>query len=316
MEDQLLLQLYQILPAERILVKERMEKHTSLHIGGEVDYMILPAEEEEIKAVLQLCRQQKLPYYIMGNGSNLLVADSGYRGVVIKLGENFSKLKVGEDGIVTAQAGILLSKLANEIAGHSLTGFEFAGGIPGTLGGAVTMNAGAYDGEMKQCILSARVMDQEGNIHSLSKEELQLGYRSSLLQKEKLIVIDATMGFRTGNYNEIIGKIKELNALRREKQPLDRYSAGSTFKRPAGYFAGKLIHDAGLRGHTLGGAQVSEKHCGFLINQGTATAGEFLALIKEVTQVVEERFGVKLEPEVKLLGFDASECRLDNEIHG
>lgn len=305
MEDQILTELNQILPVGRILVKERMENHTSLHIGGEADYMVLPAKEEEIKEVILLCRQSKVPYYVMGNGSNLLVADPGYRGLIIKLGENFSEIQFGENGIVTAQAGVLLSKLANEVARHSLTGFEFAAGIPGTLGGAVTMNAGAYDGEMKHCILSARVMDQEGNIFTLSNDGLQLGYRTSLLQKKNLIVIDATMKFSLGDYDKIIGRIKELNALRREKQPLEQYSAGSTFKRPEGYFAGKLIHDAGLRGHTLGGAQVSEKHCGFLINKENATAGEFLGLINEVTKIVEETSGVKLEPEVKLLGFEA-----------
>ena len=305
MEDLFIMKLNQLLSAGRILVKERMENHTSLHIGGEADYMVLPTKEEEIKELILLCRQSKVPYYVMGNGSNLLVADPGYRGLIIKLGENFSAIKFGEDCVVTAQAGVLLSKLAHEVATHSLTGFEFAAGIPGTLGGAVTMNAGAYDGEMKHCILSARVMDEEGNIFTLSKDELQLGYRTSLLQKENLIVIDATMKFSLGDYDKIIGRIKELNALRREKQPLEQYSAGSTFKRPEGYYAGKLIHDAGLRGHTLGGAQVSEKHCGFLINKENATAGEFLGLINEVTKIVEETSGVKLEPEVKLLGFES-----------
>ncbi len=305
MEDLFIMKLNQLLPAGRILVKERMENHTSLHIGGEADYMVLPTKEEEIKELILLCRQSKVPYYVMGNGSNLLVADPGYRGLIIKLGENFSAIKFDEDCVVTAQAGVLLSKLAHEVAKHSLTGFEFAAGIPGTLGGAVTMNAGAYDGEMKHCILSARVMDEEGNIFTLSKDELQLGYRTSLLQKENLIVIDATMKFSLGDYDKIIGRIKELNALRREKQPLEQYSAGSTFKRPEGYYAGKLIHDAGLRGHTLGGAQVSEKHCGFLINKENATAGEFLGLINEVTKIVEETSGVKLEPEVKLLGFES-----------
>ncbi len=309
MEDQFLPELQQILPAGRILTKERMEHHTSLHIGGEADYLVLPAKEEEIKEVILLCRQVKLPYYIMGNGSNLLVADSGYRGLIMKLGENYSDILFTHEGIVTAQAGVLLSKLAHEVAGHCLTGFEFAAGIPGTLGGAVTMNAGAYDGEMKHCLLSARLMDQEGTIRTYSNEELQLGYRTSLLQKEKLIVLDATMKFCSGDYDKITGRIKELNSLRREKQPLEQYSAGSTFKRPAGHFAGKLIHDAGLRGYSLGGAQVSEKHCGFLINKENATAREFLALIMEVIRIVEETSGVRLEPEVKLLGFEASDLR-------
>lgn len=302
--DQFLLELNQLISAERIKVKERMEYHTSLHIGGEADYLILPVNEEEIKATIRLCRRSGVPFYVMGNGSNILVADEGYRGLILKLGENFSEITIGENGIVTAQAGVLLSKLANEIARNNLTGFEFAAGIPGTLGGAVTMNAGAYDGEMKQCILSARVMDREGAIRDLSNEELMLGYRTSLLQKEDYIVLEATLQFNPGDYDKIMSRIKELNSLRREKQPLDQYSAGSTFKRPTGYYAGKLITDAGLKGYTLGGAKVSEKHCGFLINRDNATAKEFLSLIREVTRVVEDNSGVRLEPEVKFLGFD------------
>lgn len=302
--DQFLLELNQLISAERIRVKERMEHHTSLHIGGEADYLVLPGSEEEINAIIRLCKRSRIPFYVMGNGSNLLVADEGYRGLILKLGENFSEITIGENGVVTAQAGVLLSKLANEIARSSLTGFEFAAGIPGTLGGAVTMNAGAYDGDMKQCILSARVIDREGTIRSLSNEELMLGYRTSLLQKEDFIVLAATMQFSPGDYDTIMSRIKELNSLRREKQPLDQYSAGSTFKRPTGYYAGKLITDAGLKGHTLGGAKVSEKHCGFLINSDNATAKEFLSLIQEVTRVVEGNSGVRLEPEVKFLGFD------------
>jgi UDP-N-acetylmuramate dehydrogenase len=197
----------------------------------------------------------------------------------------------------------LLSRLANEIARHSLTGFEFAAGIPGTLGGAVTMNAGAYDGDMKQCLISTRVMDKEGNIREFTNEELQLGYRTSILQKKAYIVLEATLSFTTGEQDRIMNRIQELNALRREKQPLEKYSAGSTFKRPAGYFVGKLIHDAGLSGFRIGGAQVSEKHCGFLINAENATAKEFLELVNEVIRVVDEKYGVKLEPEIKYLGF-------------
>ncbi len=302
--DHFLLELNQLIAAERIKVKERMENHTSLHIGGEADYLVLPVNEEEIKTTIQLCKLNRVPFYVMGNGSNLLVADQGYRGLILKLGENFSGITIGEKGVVTAQAGVLLSKLANEVARHSLTGFEFAAGIPGTLGGAVTMNAGAYDGDMKQCILSARVMDREGTILTLSNEELMLGYRTSLLQKKDFIVLEATMQFSRGDHDKIMSRIKELNTLRREKQPLDQYSAGSTFKRPTGYYAGKLIADAGLKGYTVGGAQVSEKHCGFLINRDSATAQEFFSLIREVTRVVEDNSGVRLEPEVKFLGFD------------
>ncbi len=303
MEDLFLKDLYKALPEDRIKVKERMENHTSLHIGGEADYFITPANTDEIKAVIRLCKENSKPYYIMGNGSNLLVSDKGYRGVIIKLGENFSEIIVNDEGIVTAQAGVLLSRLASEIARHSLTGFEFAAGIPGTLGGAVTMNAGAYDGEMKQCLISTRVMDREGNIKDLSNEELQLGYRTSILQKEPYIVLEATMSLKHGDQEQIINRIQELNALRRKKQPLDKYSAGSTFKRPAGFYAGKLIHDSGLSGFRVGGAQVSEKHCGFLINAEQATAEDFIHLVKEVIRIVDEKYGVRLEPEVKFLGF-------------
>jgi UDP-N-acetylmuramate dehydrogenase len=238
----------------------------------------------------------------MGNGSNLLVSDKGYRGLILKLGEDFSSILLEEEEYVTAQAGVLLSKLANVVARGGLTGFEFAAGIPGTLGGAVTMNAGAYDGEMKQCITGAKVMDEEGNIHILNKDDLELEYRSSILQKENYILLEAEMKLSVGNVQEILEKIHQLNSLRREKQPLDQYSAGSTFKRPQGYFAGKLISDAGLRGYQVGDAAVSEKHCGFVINKGNATAKDFLAVITDVSDKVRDKFGILLEPEIKYLG--------------
>ena len=242
-----------------------------------------------------------MPYYIMGNGSNLLVSDLGYRGVILQLGEEFSRVWVKED-VITAQAGILLSRLANVAANNSLTGFEFASGIPGTLGGAVTMNAGAYDGEMKQCLIRALVMEEDGNCVELSLEGLELGYRTSILQKKNYILLEADIRLAKGEESLIRQKMNELNAQRREKQPLDKYSAGSTFKRPTGYFAGKLINDAGLRGYQVGGAAVSEKHCGFIINKDNATAEDFLAVIRDVIRIVEEKFGVRLEPEVKFLG--------------
>lgn len=288
-------------PEEHIRLDEPMEYHTSLHIGGKADYYITPADAEEVKAIVCLCKSEKIPYYIMGNGSNLLVSDLGYRGVILQLGDEFSKVWVNED-IITAQAGILLSRLANVAAEHSLTGFEFASGIPGTLGGAVTMNAGAYDGEMKQCLIRAKVMDEDGKVVELSLEDLELGYRTSILQKKNYILLEAEIKLVKGEEQLIRQKMNELNAQRREKQPLDKYSAGSTFKRPAGYFAGKLINDAGLRGYQVGGAAVSEKHCGFIINKDNATAEDFLAVIRDVIRIVEEKFGVRLEPEVKFLG--------------
>ena len=302
MEDQFYKELIHILPKEQIKLKEPMINHTSLHIGGEADYLVTPVTSEEVRAVITLCKQRNLPYYIMGNGSNLLVSDQGYRGLIIKLAEEFSAIRVREDNVVTAQAGVLLGKLANVVADLGLTGFEFASGIPGTLGGAVTMNAGAYDGEMKQCLVGARVMDEKGNLVELSLEKLILGYRSSILQTEGYLLIEADIKLSAGDQQQIHQKMNQLNAQRREKQPLDQYSAGSTFKRPQGYFAGKLIHDAGLRGYQVGGAAVSEKHCGFVINKDHATAKDFLNVVQDVVRIVDEKFGVKLEPEVKFLG--------------
>jgi UDP-N-acetylmuramate dehydrogenase len=279
-----------------------MANHTSLHIGGAADYFVMPVESGEVRDVISLSKKENMPYYICGNGSNLLVSDTGYRGLIIKLGDEFSAISVKEDGSVTAQAGVLLAKLASVVADHSLTGFEFASGIPGTLGGAVTMNAGAYDGEMKQCLSGARVMDEDGNILELSLEDLKLGYRTSILQSGKYILLEADLKLRQGNEPEIRAKMSDLNKQRRDKQPLDQYSAGSTFKRPVGFYAGKLINDAGLRGYQVGGAAVSEKHCGFVINKDNATAKEFLTVVEDVIRIVDEKFGVRLEPEVKLLG--------------
>ena len=302
MEDLLYQKLLQILPKNRIKQKERMENHTTLHIGGSADYLVTPAGTEEIREVIGLCNQEGMPFYVMGNGSNLLVSDAGYHGLIIKLGEEYSTVLVKEDGTVTAQAGVLLSKLANVIAKRSLTGFEFASGIPGTLGGAVTMNAGAYGGEMKQCLTAAKVLDQDGKVLPLTNDELELGYRTSILQREGYILLEAEMKLNHGNQQEIFARMQELNRQRREKQPLEQYSAGSAFKRPEGYYAGKLISDAGLRGYQIGGAAVSEKHCGFLINKENASAKDFVTLIHEVVRIVNEKFGVTLEPEVRFLG--------------
>jgi len=302
LEDQFYQQLILALSKDQIRCNESMVNHTSLHIGGEADYLVTPSSSEEVRAVVDLCKKEAMPYYIMGNGSNLLVSDLGYRGVIIKLGEDFSSIWIKDDHTVTAQAGVLLAKLANKVAEYSLTGFEFAAGIPGTLGGAVTMNAGAYDGEMKQCMIGAKVMNEEGKVLVLNKEELELGYRTSVLQKKNYILLEADMKLTPGDPVLIRQKINDLNAQRREKQPLEQYSAGSTFKRPPGYYAGKLISDAGLRGYQVGGAAVSEKHCGFVINKDNATAKEFLTLIEDIVRIVEEKFGVHLEPEVKFLG--------------
>jgi UDP-N-acetylmuramate dehydrogenase len=295
-------ELYHILPENRIIMNERLEAHTSLHIGGIADYYVLPAGMSEVKALLLLCKSKNMPYYIIGNGSNLLVSDKGYRGLVISFGEDYSAVIVREDGTVTAQAGVLLAKLARTIANYGLTGFEFGAGIPGSLGGAVVMNAGAYGGEMKQCITGARVADDNGNLFYLQADALEMGYRTSILQKKNYVLLEADMKFEHGDIQEIKQKMQELNRLRREKQPMDQYSAGSTFKRPQGYFAGKLIADAGLRGYQVGKAAVSEKHCGFVINKDNATAEEFLTVISDVICIVKGKFDVVLEPEVKFLG--------------
>lgn len=304
-----------ILQDKQILIDEPLAKHTTFEIGGPAWFLVLPESINQITETIRLCRTVNMPFYIMGNGSNLLVSDKGYEGTIIKLGKDFSEISFdrefssgkapssGEEFYtVRAQAGVLLSRLANEIAAHSLTGFEFAAGIPGTLGGAVTMNAGAYDGEIKQSILEAVVADQKGNILRLNKDDLNMGYRTTVIQDKHYIVLEAVFGFKPGNKEVIINKINDLNARRREKQPLEYPSAGSTFKRPAGFYAGKLIMDSGLRGYQVGNAQISEKHCGFVINKGGATAGEVKALISDVIEIVNHKFGIVLEPEVKLLG--------------
>lgn len=299
-------QLYQRIAEEKIHKDELLSKHTTFKIGGPADYFIMPSDKEELQSVLLLCKAYQMPYYVIGNGSNLLVGDKGYRGVIIQLYKNYQSItfEETEENRVrfTASAGALLSALASEIAKQSCTGFEFASGIPGTLGGAVTMNAGAYGGEIKDCIEQAVLLDENGTIHTLKKEQLELGYRSSIIQKESYIVLEASFIFSKGNQTEIYEKMKDLNEKRRDKQPLEYPSAGSTFKRPEGYFAGKLIMDAGLKGYRIGDACVSEKHCGFVINTGAATAADVRTLMQEVDKIVYEKNGVHLEPEVRMIG--------------
>lgn len=290
-----------VLGSDNVKLQEPMKKHTTFRIGGPADYYLCPHSTKELQAVLQICRQEELPFFILGNGSNLLVSDQGYRGAVIQLWKNMSEIE-REGTRICAQAGALLSKIAAAAFEDGLTGMEFAAGIPGTLGGAVVMNAGAYGGEMKDILKEVRVMDQEGTILTLSAEELELGYRTSIVKKKGYIVLSADLELAPGNREEIKAKMEDLKERRVSKQPLELPSAGSTFKRPEGYFAGKLIMDAGLRGFTVGGAQVSEKHCGFVVNKGDATAEDVVTLIREVQRQVKDRFGVELETEVKFLG--------------
>lgn len=290
-----------LLGAEQVLKDEPMSRHTTFRIGGPADYFAVPRSAEEIKDTIAICRQEGTPYYILGNGSNLLVGDKGYRGVVIQVYKNLNQIRT-EGELINAQAGALLSKIAAEALEHSLKGFEFASGIPGTLGGAVMMNAGAYGGEMKQVIESAVVMTQEGEIKTLSLEELDLGYRTSIIARNNYVVLEAVIRLTKGDAEEIRSYMEELKGKRVTKQPLEYPSAGSTFKRPEGFFAGKLIEDAGLRGFRVGNAQVSEKHCGFVINRGGATAAEVILLMEQVADKVEANAGVRLEPEVKRIG--------------
>ncbi len=251
--------------------------------------------------MIRICLENQLPYFILGNGSNLLVSDQGYRGVIIQLFKNMNQITVAGERI-TAQAGALLSSIAKQALASGLTGFEFAGGIPGTLGGAVVMNAGAYGGEMKDVLESVTVLNQEYQIMAIPATEMELGYRTSVVKKKNYIVMEAVLKLQAGDEEIIRGIMKELTEKRVSKQPLDLPSAGSTFKRPEGYFAGKLIMDAGLRGYCVGGAQVSEKHCGFVVNTGHATAKDIRQLMQDVSDRVWEKFQVRLEPEVKFLG--------------
>lgn len=290
-----------ILSKEDILQEEPMSKHTTFRIGGQADFFVTPRSMEEVSRIVLFCKENNVPYYIIGNGSNLLVGDKGYRGIIIQIGKQFNQIDI--DGtVIVAKAGVMLSRLAMEAANHGLSGLECEAGIPGTLGGAVTMNAGAYGGEIKDTILWANVITQEGMIKKLSKEELELGYRTSIIQKRNYIVLEAAFALKKGEKQEILSSIAVYNGKRKEKQPLEYPSAGSTFKRPEGYFAGKLIMEAGLQGYRVGDIMISEKHCGFVINVGNGTAKQVRVLIEDVQKKVYEIFGVYLEPEVKFLG--------------
>ncbi len=297
--------LQRIAGEQAVRQQEPMSAHTTFRIGGPADYFVEAGNESVLKELLLLCQETETPFFILGNGSNLLVSDEGYRGVMISLrGFDEISFREGEGTeagktVMTAGSGVLLSKVAMQAAERGLTGFEFAGGIPGTLGGAVTMNAGAYGGEIKDVILSAQVMTQEGDIKELSAEELDLSYRHSVIQEKELIVLSADFAFDHGDEEQIKEQMRQLNAQRREKQPLEYGSAGSTFKRPEGYFAGKLIQDAGLKGYRSGDVMVSEKHSGFVVNVGKGTYRDAMRVIEHVQRAVYEQFGVELELEVK-----------------
>ena len=286
---------------ENVRRQEPMSLHTTFRIGGPADLFVMPGSIQAVADSIRICKETQTPYAVIGNGSNLLVSDAGYRGVIIQIGRNLNQI-TGNGEEIRAQAGAMLSVIAKTALLESLTGFEFASGIPGTLGGAVVMNAGAYGGEMKDVLTEVTVLTREGEIRTIPAEKLELGYRTSLAAKNGWIILEAVLRFQKGDAEAIRGRMEELKVQRVTKQPLDLPSAGSTFKRPEGYFAGKLIMDAGLRGFTVGGAQISEKHCGFVVNKGGATAEDVRNLICAVQKKVQEDAGVKLEPEVKFLG--------------
>lgn len=296
-------QLLNILDEDSIKVDEPMKKHISFKVGGPADFLVKPKTEEELIEVIKFVKKENIPFIIIGNGSNLLVKDGGIRGIVIELSDNFNNYEI-EGNIIKAQSGVLLTILGRNAMKNSLTGFEFASGIPGTLGGALAMNAGAYGGEMKQVVKSVRLIDSDGNIFELSNEEMKFEYRKSIITTNNYIVLSAVIELQQGNIDEIKETMEDYANRRSTKQPLKFPSAGSTFKRPEGYFAGKLIDDSGLRGLSLRGAQVSEKHCGFVINTGEANAKDILDLIFVVKSTVNAKFGVMLEEEVKILGED------------
>lgn len=294
-----------IVSVENVLLDEPMKKHTTFRVGGNADIFVCP-KIDQVSKIVALAKEYEIPITIIGNGSNLLVGDQGIRGLVLAIAKNaeYIRWEEVEDSKMRLHvgAGTLLSKVASEAAKRSLTGMEFAAGIPGSMGGAVVMNAGAYGGEIKDIIVRATVLTPEGEVLELSKEDLELSYRHSCVPDKDYIVLEAVLDLSLGEEDKIRAMMDDFKNRRIEKQPLEYPSAGSTFKRPEGYFAGKLIEDAGLRGYTVGGAQVSEKHCGFVINRGDATAADVLQLIEDVQKKVYDVFQVQMEPEVKMMG--------------
>ncbi|HHY04421.1 MAG TPA: UDP-N-acetylmuramate dehydrogenase [Thermoanaerobacterales bacterium] len=286
---------------DRIKINEPMKNHTSFQIGGACDILVLPRSQSEIKKIIDLCRENQTPFFVMGNGTNLLIKDSGIRGVVIKLAQNFNDIKV-DGNIITCKAGVAMSAISRAALENSLSGLEFANGIPGSVGGACVMNAGAYGGEMADVVKKVKVMDFEGNVYEMSKDQIGYSYRKSSLQKGDKILLEVEMELKPGNYDEIKSKMEKCMSLRRQKQPLNMPSAGSAFKRPKDNYAGLLIEKAGLKGYSIGGAMVSDLHAGFIVNTGNATCADVEALLNHVKKVVKEKFNIELEPEIKIRG--------------
>ena len=292
----------EILEEGRILLNEPMRNHTTFKIGGPVDYLILPSSMEEVSQTLRLLERHGIPHTILGNGSNVLVRDKGVRGAIVKFNSPFSAIRLEEGNRIFAGAGASLKDVAVFAADHGLTGMEFAIGIPGSIGGAVFMNAGAYDGEMKNVVVKVRSVAEDGSMHEMGPEEMDLSYRHSVFQQNGHAICEVELKLFPGDGSTIRMKMDDLTRRREQRQPLEMPSAGSTFKRPTGYFAGTLIDQTGLKGLRVGGAQVSEKHAGFVVNTGNATAEDVMGLITEVQKRVFEKHGVKLYPEVRIIG--------------
>ena len=283
-----------------IKIDEKLSSYVNFKAGGPADILLIPKSKEQVIKSVEVCKENKIPFYLIGNGSNILVRDGGFRGVVISLKEVNTIIVDGDK--IEAECGAMLKAVSDKAMENSLTGFEFACGIPGTIGGAVFMNAGAYDGEIAHVIESAEIIDEECNIVRLSNKDLDFGYRSSIVMKKGYTVLSAVFKLEKGQVKTIKELVDDLTNKRESKQPLEYPSAGSTFKRPTGYFAGKLIQDAGLKGYSIGGAAVSEKHSGFVINKGNATAKDITDLIKYIQDEVKRQFGVELHPEVRIIG--------------
>lgn len=295
--------LKKFVPEENICLQEPMAGHTTFRIGGPADCFLQPENEEQLIQVQRYLSEVGIPFFVLGNGSNLLVSDRGYRGVIIQIGRKMSRIEV-EGCTIKAQAGAPLAQVAKTAMEHGLTGLEFASGIPGTVGGGVVMNAGAYDGELSRVVVRVNAVNGEGESMELDNEAMEFGYRTSAVKNSSLTVTEVIFGLEKGDREQIRVRMEDFAARRRKKQPLEYPSAGSTFKRPEGYFAGRLIMEAGLRGYQCGGARVSDKHCGFVINTGGATAEDVRDVIYEVQERVKDKFHVTLETEVIFLGWE------------
>jgi UDP-N-acetylmuramate dehydrogenase len=298
-------QLVKIINEENIAIDEHIKNHTYTKLGGKADFFVTPTNYEEVQNVVKFCLTEKVPFTLIGNGSNLIVRDGGIRGIVLSL-KNFNKITVSGTRI-TAQSGAAIIDTSRKALDSKLTGLEFACGIPGTVGGAIYMNAGAYGGEIKDCLESVLVIDKNGEMITRKAQDLDLSYRYSNIQENGDIVLEATFQLQHGNYDEIKAVMDDLTYRRESKQPLEYPSCGSVFKRPPGYFAGKLIQDSNLQGTRIGGAEVSKKHAGFIVNVDNATASDYISLIRHVQKTVKEKFGVSLEREVRIIGEDLND---------